>query len=150
MKKVINLILAVLITGCINAQWNYKTINNGFDDPFKIAYVQSNDYGLAKLENVNSSIVFYIQDTYFCDDYPSVDIVFTINGVDKKYHLTGDKSNDNTTIFLTWDFESLPELLKDFKAATLMKVRINESYCTENTYSFKMTNTTLAYDFMKN
>jgi len=148
MKKVINLLGAILITGSVSAQWTYKTFNNGFDDPYKIAYVSNSENALAKLENVDNAIVFYVQDSYFCDESPVVDIVFTVNGIDKKHHLIGDKSSDNTTVFFTWNFETLPEVLADFKTASVMKVRINETHCTSEIYKFTMTNSKAAYDFM--
>ena len=51
MKKVINLLGAILITGSISAQWTYKVSNNGFDDPYKIAYTEVNNNAFLKMEN---------------------------------------------------------------------------------------------------
>ena len=43
MKKVINLLGAILITGSVSAQWTYKVNDNGFDEPYKIAYTPENN-----------------------------------------------------------------------------------------------------------
>jgi hypothetical protein len=39
-------------------------------------------------------------------------------------------------------------MLADFKAASAVKIRINESYCTTETYKFNMSGSKAAYDFM--
>ena len=148
MKKVINLLGAILITGCVSAQWTYKTMDNGFDEPYKIAYTAENNGAFLKMEYVDSFTVLYIQGGFYCDEEPPVDLVFTVNGVEKKHMLIGDKSEDNTTVFLTWSFELWPEVLEDFKAASNVKIRVRESYCNNDIYSFKMTNSKAAYQFM--
>jgi hypothetical protein len=148
MKKVINLLLAILITGCVSAQWTYKVSDNGFDEPYKIAYTEINNNALLKMENVDSSVVLYVQGGYYCDEKPSVDVVFVVNGVDKKYKFTGNKSEDNSVIFISWYFELYTDAVADFKAASSVRIRINESYCTTEIYTFKMTSSKAAYDFM--
>ena len=66
MRKTINFVLALLTVGTLNAQWTYETINNSFDQPYKIAYTVLNNNGYAKLENVNGKIVFYLTENYSC------------------------------------------------------------------------------------
>lgn len=148
MKKVINLLLAVLITGSISAQWTYKISNNGFDEPYKIAYTAVNNNAILKMENVDSSIVLYVQGGYYCDESPTVDVVFVVNGVDKKYKFTGSKSQDNSVVFISWYFELYTDAVADFRAASSVRIRINESYCTTEVYSFNMSSSKAAYDFM--
>jgi len=148
MKKVINLVLAVLTVGTLNAQWTYKTIDNGFDEPYKIAYTALNNDGYAKLENVNGKVVFYIAGSYYCDEKPKVDVVFFVDGVNKKYAFTGSKSSDSKNIFITWDLASDPDATNDFKKASLLKVRINESYCDSESYLFMMSSSKDAFEFI--
>lgn len=148
MKKVINLVLAVLIVGTLNAQWTYETIDNGFDEPYKIAYTALNNDAYAKLENVNGKVVFYIAGSYYCDEKPKVDVVFFVDGVNKKYVFTGYKSNDSKNIFITWDLASDPDATSDFKKATLLKIRVNESYCDSESYMFTMSSSKDAFEFI--
>ena len=148
MKKVINLLLAVLITGSISAQWTYKISDNGFDEPYKIAYTAVNNNAFMKMENVDSSIVLYVQGGYYCDESPTVDVVFVVNGVDKKYKFTGSKSQDNSVVFISWYFEFYTDAVADFRAASSVRIRINESYCDTEVYSFNMSSSKAAYDFM--
>ncbi|MEY4333178.1 MAG: hypothetical protein RLZZ196_1916 [Bacteroidota bacterium] len=148
MKKVINLLGAILITGSITAQWTYKVSNNGFDDPYKIAYTEVNNNAFLKMENVDSSIVLYVQGGYYCDEKPTVDVVFVVNGTDKKYKFIGNKSQDNSTVFISWYFDLYSDAVVDFKAASSIRIRINESFCTSEIYNFNMGNSKAAYDFM--
>lgn len=148
MKKVINLVLAVLTVGTLNAQWTYKTVNNGFDDPYKVAYTTSNNGAEAYLFILDSAVMMEISGTYYCDEYPSVDIVLAVNGVDNKFTFNGSKSNSSTVIYVTWDMGKEPGFVEAFKVASTMRVRINESYCTTEIYTYKMTNSKAAYEYM--
>jgi len=40
------------------------------------------------------------------------------------------------------------EFLNAFKLSSTMKVRINESYCTTEVYTYKMTNSKAAFEYM--
>jgi hypothetical protein len=150
MKKVINLLGAILITGSVSAQWTYEKINNGFDEPYNVAYTETDNGAFLKLENIDTSVVFFIKGGYYCDDNPKVDIVFVVNGVDKKYSFTGQKSTKNNVVFFTWTLDKLPNLLAYFKDASSIKIRINESYCTTEIYNFNMSGSKAAYEFIKN
>jgi hypothetical protein len=148
MKKVINLVLAVLVTGCINAQWTYKTYNNGFDKPYKMATTPLNNDAYAYMLNVDSSVVLAIGGGYYCDDNPIVDVIFVINGEDVRFKFEGYKGQTSDVVYITWDMESEIGLVNAFKSASVMKVRINESYCESETYIYKMTSSRAAYDYI--
>lgn len=148
MKKVINLVLAVLTVGTINAQWAYKTVNNGFDKPYKLAYTPENNGASAYMLYLDSAVVLEISGGYYCDEEPSVDVVLVVNGVDNKFEFEGYKGSTSDVIYITWDMASNPEFLNAFRLASTMRVRINESYCTTEVYSYKMTNSKTAYDYM--
>lgn len=45
----------------VYGQWTYKLINNGFDEPYKIAYSATNNGAILKLECVEEEIMIYPQ-----------------------------------------------------------------------------------------
>jgi hypothetical protein len=148
MKKVINLVLAVLTVGTLNAQWSYKTVNNGFDTPYKIAYTPASNGAEAYMFFIDSAVVLEVSGGYYCDDKPSIDVVLVVNGVDSKFAFEGYKGSSSDVVYITWDMALYPEFLKAFKLASTMKIRINESYCTNEVYTYKMTNSKAAFDYM--
>jgi hypothetical protein len=148
MKKVINLLGAILITGSVSAQWTYKVNDNGFDEPYKIAYTPENNSASLYLFKIDTSVVFSVNGGYYCDDAPTVDVVFVVNGVDKKFSVEGYKGSSSDVIYISWNLEEDPLFLEAFKTASTVKIRINESYCTTEIYTFKMTSSKAAYDFM--
>jgi hypothetical protein len=131
-----------------NSQWSYENVDNGFDDSYRIAYTKANNGAILKLENVEGDIFFYIQGKYYCDEYPLVDLVFVVNGVNVKYSLEGFKSKDDSAIFFMSDLIN-SEILKSFQKCTVLKVRVNESYCSSETYSFNMSKSTSALNYMQ-
>lgn len=90
----------------------------------------------------------YLNGSYFCDDVISCDFVFTVGGVDKKYVVEGMKSSDNTMIFFEDDLFSDKDFKSDFLAASKVKIRANESYCDTEYYTFTMSGSTAAYNFV--
>jgi hypothetical protein len=148
MKKVINLVLAVLTVGTLNAQWTYKTVNNGFDTPYKMAYTPENNGAEAYMFFIDSAVILEISGGYYCDDKPSIDVVLVVNGVDTKFAFEGYKGGTSDVIYITWDMASEPEFLNAFRLASTMKIRVNESYCSTEVYTYKMTNSKAAYDYM--
>jgi len=147
MKKVIlsGALLCAITTA--KAQWTNKNVDNGIDDPYKICYTEINNNARLKLENSDGKLLFYISGLYFCDEFPNVDIVFVVNGENKKYKTIGAKSEDSKIVFLSFDLMA-EDFGEDFKKATSVKVRINESHCTSDIYSFVMTNSKQSVEFM--
>ena len=153
MKKSI-LTVAMVIAGlAAQAQWVTRNVDNKIDDPYKIAYVENTTKrALLKLEDVDGELALYVTGSYFCDDYPSVDIALMVNGEPKRYSITGSKSSDSQTIFLydnLLEAENM-ELLDNFKKCSSFLIRINESHCTDEFYVFNMTGSTAAVSFMSN
>jgi len=148
MKKIINFIVAILIVGTVNAQWSFKTVSNGFDDPYKIAYTPENNGAAAYMLFVDSTVVLSIDGGYYCEEEPNVDVVLVVNGVDNKFEFEGYKGETSDVVYITWDMASNAEFLNTFKLSSIMKVRINESYCTTEVYTYKMTNSKAAYQYM--
>jgi hypothetical protein len=150
MKRIFLFATAVLTVGIINAQWSFKTIKNGFDKPYKVAYTPENNGAEAYMLFVDSAVVLEISGGYYCDEEPNVDVVLVVNGLDNKFEFEGYKGSTSDVVYLTWDMELHPEFLNAFKLASIMKVRINESSCDNAIYTYKMTSSKAAFDYVKN
>jgi hypothetical protein len=147
MKKLIlsSALLCAITTA--KAQWTYKNVDNGIDEPYKICYTESNNSAYLKLENYEGKVMFYISGSYFCEDFPTADIVFTVSGETKKHQVIGARSKDSKLVFLSFDIAS-EEFYEDFKKASSVKVRVNETYCTTDVFTFNMANSKSALEFM--
>ena len=150
MKRIFLFATAVLTAGTLNAQWSFKTVNNGFDKPYKIAYTPENNGAEAYMLFVDSAVVLEISGGYYCDEEPNVDVVLVVNGVDNKFEFKGYKGSTSDVVYLTWDMELHPEFLNAFKLASIMRVRINESSCDNAIYTYKMTSSKAAFDYVRN
>jgi len=145
------LIFCLLLSFESQAQWVSKNVNNGIDDPYKIAYCKSQDKtAVLKLEKVDSAIAFYLSGGYHCDETTTVDIGLTVGTEIKKYSFEVWASDDRKTIFILDDIRSEEnlEFLKDFQKSTKLSIRVNESHCTDDYYSFLMTGSTNALNFI--
>lgn len=146
-----NLLLIIVLLCSVSAQsqWAYETVDNGFDEAYKIAYTKRVSGAFLKLENVDGNIILYIQGIFFCDDDDTeVDISYMVEGKWEKYNGTGLVSNDQTTVFLEPNMFT-SGMLEDFKAATSVKIRIRQTYCDEQIFEFNMSGSTKALNFMK-
>jgi hypothetical protein len=149
MKKLFFTLAVIFSVSMAYSQWSYELIKNDFDDPYRIAYTTSNNSAYLKLENVDGSIFFYIQGGYYCDDNPSVDLVFVVNGESIKYSIEGLKSSSSDIIFFTNDLIN-NEMYDSFKKCSSLKIRVTESYCQSETYTFSMSKSTSAVTFILN
>jgi hypothetical protein len=149
MKKLL-LLIVILISNISIAQWKYEIVNRPFSTPYPIAYNQNEANALLKLENSDGTMVFYLTDDYFCTEYPEVDISFLINGKRVEYTKSCFRSEDGETIFISLDAESLTNFVPDFKSATSISIRVNETEnCVTYIYTFSMKGSAAAYNFMK-
>ena len=148
MKKIFFTIILLTSISSAYSQWSFESISNGFDDTYRIAYTSQNNSAILKLEKFDDGdILFYILGSYYCDDDPSVDLVFIVNGVSFKYSIEGVKNDKSDIIFLTADLMN-SELLESFQKCSILKVRINQTYCDTETYSFNMSKSTSALNFI--
>jgi hypothetical protein len=147
MKNLFFTIALFFSVSVAHSQWSYENVSNDFDTPYRIAYTSTNNSAFLKLENVDGGIVFYIQGGYYCDDNPVVDLVFVVNGVNVKYTITGFKNDSNDAVFFTSDLMN-HEMLESFKKCSVLKIRINESYCDNDIHSFNMSKSTSALNYM--
>ena len=158
MKKVINLeikimknllvVVGLALSYTANAQWVTRTVNNDFDDPYRIAFTENNDM-LLKLENVNGKVWVYVANGYTCDDNLTVDASFIVNGVAKKYTFNAFTSDDRENVFFIGDLVN-EDCLVDFKACTSIKIRINDTTCHTEIYQFNMSGSSSALKFVSN
>jgi len=149
MKKVFMMIAIIICFVSVSfGQWNYKNVDNGLDEPYKISYVSGTNRGYLKLQNDGCVTELVLFGSYFCDDFPTVDISFLVNGEYKKMNLTGSKSTDSKAIFIKGFFVS-NENVNIFKSSTSVKIRVNESHCESEIYEFTMSGSTAALNFMR-
>ena len=148
MKK---LLMSVGVMLCLNAnaQWINKSVKNDFDAPYRICYTETNNSGYLKLENVDGIISFFIKGGYYCEDNPVVDLSFIVNGVVKKYSINATTSESNNIVWLIDDLIN-SEFINDFKTCSTLKIRINDSVCETETYSFNMGGSQSAISFITN
>lgn len=149
MKKHLAPLTFILFSSHSFSQWSYETVNNGFDDPYRIAYTKSMNGAILKLENVYGNVCFYIQGVYTCDENPFVEVVCVVGGENRKYSFATQTSENKEAVFLTDDLEG-SGMLNDFKNASVLKLRINETYCETTIYSFNMSKSSSAFTFIKN
>jgi hypothetical protein len=151
MKKIKLLTALLLITNLSYSQWITRNIDNGFDDPYRITYTEDiRNSVLLKLEKTNEGVAIYLTGRYYCSENPVVDVVFKVRGQNKRHSILGKKSKDSRSVFLILDIttEDQKDFLNDFLNASIALVRVNEEHCTDSYYSFNMTNSTNAFNFM--
>ena len=141
------IIIALMLNLNANAQWMNKNINNGFDDPYRICYTAENNGSVLKLENVDGTIFFYLLGGYTCDENPTVDLSFLVNGSYVKYSEPMEVSEDRTII---WIVDNLMEstILNDFKLCSILKIRVNDIACSSEVFTFNMAGSTSALKFI--
>jgi hypothetical protein len=148
-KLLLALVTVTLFTTTSFSQWISKKIDNGFDTPYYIAYTQDGQNEFLKLENYKG-IAFYMGGVYICDESVIVDISFLVSGEYQKYYVTGKVSENRKTLFMVDDLNSDPEFLADFKAASSIRIRVNDTTCDTEIYEFKMTGSTAAFNAIVN
>lgn len=147
MKKLFLTIVLLFSLSSVYSQWSYELVKNDFDDPYRIAYTSENNGAILKLENVEGSIYFYVAGGYYCDENPSVDLVFVVNGQNIKFNIEGLVNSSKDALFFTTDLIN-SEMLESFKKCSLVKIRVNESTCTNEIYSFNMGRSTSALNYI--
>ena len=145
-----NLLMSVGVLLCLNAnaQWINKSVKNDFDAPYRICYTESSGINYLKLENVDGEIFFYMQGGYYCDEKPTIDLAFIINGVAKNFSVDGSISSDKETVYIIDNLLANTDILQAFKTCSTLKIRINDSICGTETYSFSMSGSTSAISFI--
>lgn len=150
-KQMKKLLISIGVMLCLNAnaQWTNKNVDNGFDDPYRICYTETNNLGYLKLENVDGQIYFYINGKYCCDDSPVIDLSFIVNGQPVKYYCTGAVSENRETIYILDDFLN-SAVVESFKYCTTLNIRVNDTVCHNEIYSFNMKGSASAINFITN
>ena len=146
MKKLM-ISIALMLNLNVNAQWVNKNINNGFDDPYRICYTAENNGSVLKLENVDGTIFFYLLGGYTCDENPTVDLSFLVNGSYVKYSEPMEVSEDRTIIWIVNDLME-STILNDFKLCSILKIRVNDIACSSEVFTFNMAGSTSALKFI--
>lgn len=147
--KTLILILSLFLSLNLSAQWSYKTVNDGFDEPYKIAYTDNPIAPFLKMEQFEGKIVLYLKGGYFCDDKMTYDFVFQLGEEVYRASGVGITGDGHDTFYLTFDLMNEEyESVAWFKKCSKLKIRINESYCSSSYYEFNMGKSTSALEFM--
>jgi len=150
MKKLLLSVTSILLFSATSfSQWLVQKVDNGFDPVYKTAYTEDGQNAYLKLENYKG-IAFYISGVFVCEESVSVDVSFTVNGEYKKYSAVAAVSDNRKTVFICNDLTANTELLEDFKNASSVKIRINDTVCDTEIYEFKMTGSTAAFNAVLN
>lgn len=148
MKKII-LSVAMLATTLCFSQWTTKIINSEFDGKFKKCFTQINNNGYLAMEKDVDHPFMFLRGSYFCDDDTHIDFVLVVNGVNKKYDIAVSKSKDSQCYYFDSSIWT-EEFIADFKNASKCSIRVNQSYCQSDYYTFNMSGSTAAYNFITN
>ena len=146
--KTLLLVVGLALSYTASAQWVSKNVDNGFDEPYHIAYTE-NKGSYLKLENSDGEIFVYIGGGYTCDDRLTVDASFLVKGVYVKYTFNAITSDDRKNVFFIANLLT-ETCLADFKACTSVKIRVNDEVCSSEIYEFNMSGSTSALNFMIN
>jgi hypothetical protein len=106
----------------------------------------TNNYAIEKTKTVKSPLL-YLYGTYFCDDVTTIDLTFTVNGESRKYNFKVYKSDDSKCYYFSksiWD----ENFINDFKSASRVKLRVNQSHCTTDYYEFSFSGSSNAINFI--
>ena len=117
--------------------------------------------GRKTLESTNLySISFDLVGGHFCSDNMVIDIALVVNSEVKNYSFQGVKYRNNKGLTITeFKFTNVitPEFvsndsdfIQDFKEATYIKLRINDTMCDTEYYEFSMKGSSSAIDFLTN
>lgn len=150
MKNLILSLALSLATTQAMSQWKYQKVDNGIDDPYKIAYNSGNNSSILKMENINGDVVLYITNVYVCDEQSLVEMALVVNGVYKKYQSASMVSKDHKSVYIFLDMNSKEGLVDDFHKSTKMIIRTGDITCDSDTYEFNMSGSKSAHTFMLN
>jgi hypothetical protein len=160
------LVIIILFFSCsfANAQWISKKVDNGFDEPYSYAYVESTDkIVFLKIQSYvdddfAKKIAFFVAGEIFCGTEPIfIELSFQVNGENKKYGLLcpvqESEKSTNLIAVISTDLKS-EDYLSYFKSCSSMKIRITNENCemSDNEgpviYSYKMSGSTAALTFV--
>lgn len=141
--------MALMMCLVANAQWTNKIIHSDFDGNFKRSFTATNNYGFLLMENGDSlhKPFLGLSGSYFCDDETIIDFVLVVKGVNKLYKIDAMKSGDNEMYYID-DSIWTDEFVADFKSASKCSIRVNQSYCTDDYYTFNFSGSTAAFNFI--
>jgi hypothetical protein len=149
MKKLLILALA-FIANNLSAQWVFKTIDNSFDEPYKVAYTNT-DVKFLKLVPSEKGPLLILYCGYTCDTFPYIEINFLVAGKWEKYTVTGISGDDNKRKFYVTYIPFGSDIHKDFISATTVKIRVTDASCPgTEILEFSMSGSKAAYNFINN
>lgn len=144
MKKVINLVLAVLTVGTLNAQW---TFGGGVGN--KYVMTTEDDGATAMLSNFDGELTLWLSGLYYCDESPETFVYLYKGDVklsDKKFKAR--KGNEGESLYIDFNLGKDTTFMKSFIEAETLVVLVYESYCPDSSFGYKITNTKAAIEYL--
>jgi hypothetical protein len=147
--------IAMLLSLNVSAQLTYKTVDNGFDPKYRIAYcTDPTSKAVLKLQNLgNNSTMFYVAVYALCSEFVKFDLVFLVNNEWVKYEFFQIVESSSTGSFKILTIaDNVNDAIGDnvFKTATKCKIRIYDTKCEDiDIYEFNMSGSAAALQFMK-
>lgn len=130
----------------LSAQWEFQTVDNGFDGKFKIATCDDATDNWVKLYGgQGGKIGLLIYTGYNCVERPTIELILKVNGEWVKYETTGLLSEDRKKVYI---FDDIRGAEANWKAATEMRIRHDDGHCGTEVYIFNMKGSGAAFDFM--
>lgn len=145
----------MLLSLNVSAQLTYKTVDNGFDPKYRIAYcTDPTSKAVLKLQNLgNNSTMFYVAVYALCSEFVKFDLVFLVNNEWVKYEFFQIVESSSTGSFKILTIaDNVNDAIGDnvFKTATKCKIRIYDTKCEDiDIYEFNMSGSAAALQFMK-
>jgi hypothetical protein len=148
-KLVFSVGLALSLSSSAFGQWVVKKMDNGFDEPTKMAYTEDGQRPFLKMEQFEGAGVLMMGGVYFCSEPVFIEMSFQVAGQNKKYGRICQVNEDQNRAFITWDIKN-EDFIADFKNATSVKVRITDTdECNDGAiYTFKMSGSTASVNFV--
>ena len=144
MKKVINLVLAVLTVGTLNAQWTYRESAGS-----KYIMTTEDDGATAMVSNFDGELTLWLSGFYYCDESPETYVYLYKGDVklsDKKYKAR--KGNEGKSLYIDFNLGKDTTFMKSFIEAESLVVLVYESYCDDSSFGYKITNTKAAIEYL--
>ena len=144
MKKLL-LIFAFFTAAQSEAQWENKSVDNGFDEPYRyaVAYTDDGNY-FVKLEKLtDTSVIIVLYEGYICDERPKLEFSFKVGDENDKYDVYAVRSTDKKRA-MTSAVVNMGDFVRSFKLSSIMRIRLTDETCGTKIFTFDMSFSTSA------
>ncbi len=90
-----------------------------------------------------------LEGSYFCKSNPTIDVLLTVDGLDKKYVFLGTTHINRKGVEIKRNILENNEFVSDFENATFINIRVNDIECEIETFMFNMSGSKSAVKFLR-